>query len=492
MNQPLHYRTAAELVRMMGAGEITSEALTRAMLDRIKTCNPPLNAVVDINEEQALASARKADRRRQDGDSGGPLMGVPLTLKDSWQVPGLTCTSGAPQLANYRPDKPADIVRKLQEAGAIILGKTNVPYFTSDIQTYNEVHGTTHNPWNRERTPGGSSGGSAAALAAGLSPLEVGSDLAGSIRTPSHFCGVFGHKPSRSLISFRGHIPGPPGTATQPDLADGGPMARSAEDLETLLKVIAGPRPQLGRSWQLAMEPSLVASLDQARVGLWLEDAVCPVDHEMANGYRRLADTLAHQGALVTPVRHPLLSLEHIMPVYFNLLGSLLSVDMTTQQKRKLKLFALAERPLRKMGPVTHGMAEFARGTSQSHARWMRWNETREKMREQVEEVFAEVDVILAPINPVTAIRHDQRDPQYRRQITVNGETRPYHDQFCWIALATLLGLPATAVPVGVTREGLPYCVQVIGAPGRDLTNLAFARLLEEAGLAGFQAPPGY
>lgn len=492
MDHPLHYCTAQELVRMMDAGKLTSEDLTRALLDRIKTHNPALNAVVALNEEQALAEAREADHLRQSGTPGGALRGVPLTLKDSWQVPGMTCTSGAPVLADYHPGHPADIVQRLRDAGAIVISKTNVPFFTSDIQTYNEVYGTTNNPWNRERTPGGSSGGAAAALAAGMTPLEVGSDLAGSIRIPTHFCGVFGHKPSRTLVSFRGHIPGPPGTVSQPDLAEGGPMARSARDLETLLTVIAGPRPQQARSWQLAMEPATLDSLSQARVGLWFEDPVCPVDHELSNGYRRLSDTLAERGTLVTPLHHPLLSLKRIMPVYFNLLGSLLSVDMSSQQKRRLKLFALAEKPLRKMGPMTHGMAEFARGTSQEHGRWIQWNETREKMREQIEEVFRDVDVILAPVNPVTAIRHDQRDPQYRRQIRVNGETRPYHDQFCWIALATLLGLPATSVPIGVTREGLPYNVQVIGAPGRDLTTLAFARLLEEEGLAGFQVPPGY
>ncbi|MFC4260524.1 amidase family protein [Marinobacter lacisalsi] len=469
MSQPLHYCTADELVRVMDAGDLTSEALTRALLDRIKTFNPPLNAVVAVNEEQALTQAREADRQRQAGTAGGPLLGVPLTLKDSWQVPGLACASGA-----------------------IVIGKTNVPYFTSDIQTYNEVYGTTNNPWNRQRTPGGSSGGAAAALAAGLTPIEVGSDLAGSIRIPTHFCGVFGHKPSRSLVSFRGHVPGPPGTVTQPDLAEGGPMARSARDLETLLKVIAGPRPQMARSWQLAMEPATLAALDQARVGLWLEDPHCPVDHEQSNGFRRLSDAMAERGALVTSLHHPMLSLEHIMPVYFNLLGSLLSVDMSSQQKRRLKLFVLAEKSLRKMTPMTYGMAEFARGTSQTHGRWMKWNETREKMREQVEEIFGEVDVILAPVNPVTAIPHDQRAPQYRRQIQVNGETRAYHDQFCWIALATLLGLPATSVPIGITRNGMPYNVQIIGAPGRDLTTLAFARLLEDEGLAEFQAPPGY
>ncbi|MFW5824916.1 MAG: amidase family protein [Marinobacter sp.] len=490
MEHPLYYASAAQLLQKLEAGDLTSEELTRTLLGRIRDCNPSVNAVVASAEEQALRQAREADRRRQAGDDCGPLHGLPMTLKDTWEVPGMTCCAGAPVLADYHPERPADIVRRLQEAGAIILGKTNVPAYASDLQTYNPVYGTTVNPWNRDRTAGGSSGGSAAALATGMTPLEVGSDLAGSIRTPAHFCGVFGHKPSRTLVSFRGHIPGPPGTVSQPDLAEGGPMARNAGDLELLLRVIAGPRPHLARSWQLAMEPAQLDSLAQVRAGLWLEDPDCPVDHELSNGYRRLADALASRGALVTTLTHPLLSLAHIMPVYFNLLGSLLASGMTPRQKRRLKLFALAERPLRRLTPMTCGMAEFARGTSQTISHWMHWNETREKMREQIEEVFQEVDVILAPVNPVTAIPHDHLDPQYRRQIRVNGEPRPYHDQFCWIALATLLGLPATSVPVGLTRAGMPYSLQVIGAPGRDLTTLAFARLLEDEGLAGFSPPP--
>ncbi|UZD64547.1 amidase family protein [Marinobacter sp. AN1] len=492
MDQPLHYLTASGLMQLLEAGDLTSEALTRSLLQRIERHNPALNAVIDLDQERALGLAREADRKRQAGEPCGPLHGLPMTVKDTWEVPGLGCCAGAPVLSGYRPEQPADVIRRLQDAGAIIIGKTNVPYYASDIQTYNRVYGTSYNPWNRDHTPGGSSGGSAAALASGMTPLEVGSDLAGSIRTPAHFCGVFGHKPSRTLISFRGHIPGPPGTISQPDLAEGGPMARSAEDLETLLKVIAGPRPNLARSWQLSMEPAAVESLAEARIGLWLDDPECPVDHELTNSYRKLADTLAAGGALVTDLAHPLLSLAHIMPAYFNLLGSLLGSGMTSRQKRRLKLFALAEKPLRRITPMTCGMAEFARGTSQTIGHWMHWNETREKMREQVEDIFREVDVMLTPVNPVTAIHHDQSDPPYRRQIRVNGDNRPYYDQFCWIALATLLGLPATSVPIGVTNAGLPYSIQVIGAPGRDLTTLGFARLLEAEGLAGFRKPPGY
>ncbi|WP_339801680.1 amidase family protein [uncultured Marinobacter sp.] len=492
MKQPLHYCAASTLVQMMEQGEITSESLTLYLLQRIKDVNPDINAVVTVAEEQALIQARAADQARQRGDTLGPLHGLPLTLKDTWEVPGMSCTAGASVLAEYQPEKPADVVRRLTDAGAFVLGKTNVPYYASDLQSFNRLHGTSNNPWDLKRTPGGSSGGAAAALAAGLTPLEVGSDLAGSIRTPAHFCGVFGHKPSRTLVSFRGHVPGPPGTLVQPDLAEGGPMARNARDLELLLRTIAGPGEALARSWQLSMEPARFTELRQVRAGLWLEDPLCPVEHEQINGFRKLADTLSHEGALVSQASHPLLTLERILPAYFNLLGSLLSGGLSSRQKRHLRMFALAEKPLRRMTPVTHGMAEYARGTSQSIDQWMRWNEIREKMRNEVESLFGEVDVLLTPVNPVTAIHHDQKSPQFRRQIRVNGETRSYMDQFCWIAFATLLGLPATSVPIGVTRHGLPYSIQVIGAPGRDLTTLKFAQLLEQHGLAGFRVPERY
>lgn len=492
MTQSLHFQTAHELLTTLAQGDLTSEQLTRHLLGQIRAHNPSLNAVIAMDEEQALAQARAADEKRARGEPCGPLHGLPMTVKDTWEVPGLPCAAGSPDLARYRPQQPADVIDRLTDAGAIILGKTNVPYLASDLQSYNRVYGTSNNPWNPERTPGGSSGGSAAALAAGLTPLEVGSDLAGSIRTPAHFCGVFGHKPSRSLVSFRGHVPGPPGTLTQPDLAEGGPMARSAADLELLLKVIAGPRPAMARSWKLAMEPARFDQLKGVRVGLWLEDQHCPVDHEQVNGLRRLADALTQLGAEVSTPTHPLLSLERLLPAYFNLLGSLMSGGLNPRQKRQLRLFALAEKPLQKLRPITFGMPEYARATSQSIADWMHWNEAREKMRDEIEPLFTEVDVLLTPVNPVTAIRHDHRDPQYRRQIRVNGEPRPYMNQFCWVAPASLLGLPATTAPVGLTREGLPYGVQILSAPGRDLTTLRFAQLLENHGLSGYQVPSGF
>ncbi|MCH8496939.1 MAG: amidase [Marinobacter sp.] len=492
LDMPLHYRSAGDLLNALATLQLSSETLMEATLARLEEVNSKVNAVVSYDREQALAAARAADEQRERGDTLGPLHGLPLTLKDTWEAPGFPCTAGAPALKEYRPEQPADVVQRLTEAGAIIIGKTNVPLYASDIQTYNKLFGYTRNPYNPERTSGGSSGGAAAALAAGITSLEVGSDLAGSIRTPAHFCGVFGHKPSRDLISLRGHIPGPPGSMTQPDLAEAGPMARSTADLIMLLGVIAGPRRQDERSWALSLAPTSLNSLRQARVGLWLEDRHCPIDDELFHAYRHFGDTLAAQGAAVHDANHPLLDLDRIMPAYFNLLGTLLSTGMKPAQRRQMRWVGRLEPWLKHLTTMTVGTGDYARGVNQSVHELAQWHEQREKMRWQIEELFQDIDVLLCPVTPTTAIPHDHSHPFFNRKIKVNGQPRPYMDQFCWIALATLLGLPATSVPIGRTKEGLPYNIQVIGAPGMDLTTLKFSRLLEEKGLAGFKAPEGF
>jgi len=486
---PLHYQPATDLIQALKNGSLTSTELTAALLQRIREHNPQINAVVTLDESQALTRAAEADSALARGESTGPLHGLPLTLKDTWEVAGMACTAGAPALKDHIPKRHADIVKKLEEAGAIILGKTNVPTYATDIQSYNKLFGVTRNPHNPEHTPGGSSGGAAAALASGMTPLEVGSDLAGSIRIPAHFCGVFGHKPSRTLVSFRGHIPGPPGTESQPDLAEGGPMARTAADLALLLQVIAGPAEREETSWQLAMAPAKIESLEQARVGLWLSDPLCPVDKELAEGYQTLAKALGQKGALVSEAKHDLLNLAHLLPAYFNLLGSLMSSSLTPAQKSRIKWIARMEKWLHLFGPVTAHVGEYGRGVNQQVGQWLVWNETREKMRAQITTLFDEYDVLLTPITPTAAIAHDHSQPAFKRQITVADKPRAYMDQFCWIALATLLGLPATSVPIGRTRNGLPFSVQVIGAPGMDLTTIKFGELLEQQGLAGFCEP---
>lgn len=488
----LHYRPAHELVEELRSGALSSSDLTRALFDRIRAVNGDINAVVTQAEDQAMAQAREADERLARGEQPGPLHGLPLTVKDTWEVAGMTCTAGAPALKDYHPRNHADVIQRLTDAGAIIIGKTNVPLYATDIQSYNKLFGVTNNPHNPDHTSGGSSGGAAAATAVGMTPVEIGSDLAGSIRTPAHFCGVFGHKPSRALVSFRGHIPGPPGTLSQPDLAEGGPIARSARDLALMLEVIAGPRELEARNWSLKLAPPTISSLKESRVGLWLQDPLCPVEAALAEGYQALADRIGQAGALVSPARHELLNMTHILPLYFNLLGSVISVSLTPKQRRQMLWVSRLEKILRLFAPMTAGIGQYGRGVNQPIHQWMIMQETREKMRHQIGTLFREFDVLLTPITPTPAIPHDHSNPVFKRRILVNGQQRAYLDQFCWIALATLLGLPATTVPVGRTREGLPYAIQVIGAPGMDLTTIRFGELLEKEGLAGFEAPDRY
>jgi len=486
--EPLYYQPAHQLLEQMQRGELSSEALTQSFLERIAAVNGSINAVIDLNEEEALDAARESDRRRAAGQAG-PLEGLPMTIKDTWEVIGFGCTAGAPSLRNHRPIRDAAVIARLRAAGAVFLGKTNVPLFASDVQTYNKLFGVTRNPHNPDRTSGGSSGGAAAGLAAGLSPLEVGSDVGGSIRTPAHFCGVFGHKPTHGLVSMRGHIPGPPGTLGQPDLAEGGPMARSARDLELLLRVIAGPSERGAVNWEVKLPEPEITSLKTVRFGLWLSDPQCPIDSELSENYRAFADRLVTLGAKVSEAEHSLLDMERILPLYFNLLGSLMSRAMSPAQKKSMVLSAKVQPILEKLVPITCGSLEFGVGADQGIGDWLVKNEKRLRMRAASDELFKDHDVIIAPISPVTAIAHDHKEPQIARQIRVNGKKRSYSDLFCWIGLATVLGLPATVVPLGKTRQGMPYGLQIIAREGHDLTGLRVATLLEEAGLATFQKP---
>ena len=488
----LHYCSARSLARQLADGTLSSESLVQGFLSRIARLNPGINAVIALNSKAALARARVLDTMAAQGQIVGPLHGLPMTIKDTWEVAGMPTTAGAPELRDHHASRHADVVQRLVDAGAVLIGKTNVPLYGSDVQTYNDVYGVTHNPRNRAHTPGGSSGGAAAALAAGFTPAEVGSDVGGSIRIPAHFNGVFGHKPTRDIVSLRGHIPGTPGTESQADLVEGGPLARTADDLAFILKVIAGPRSIESGYWRLELPECPHANLESFRVGTWFDDSHCPVDDSIRTHYDVLATKLEGLGAKIVLPEHPLLSLEQILPVYFNLLGAILSVSLTAQQRYELLWLERLMPVARPFLALSHSMEEYAHGTNEPFHDYFIHHEQREKMRVELMSLFEDIDVLLTPVSPTTAIRHDQTMPVSRRRIIVNGKSRPYTDQFCWIALATVLGLPATSVPIGLDDSGLPVNIQVIGAPGTDLTTIKFAELLENAGLSGFVPPQGY
>ncbi len=252
----MRYKSAFELARLIKAGELSSVQVVKFYLDRIARFNSDLNAVVVLDAQNALARAEEADKAAAAGEDWGPLHGVPLTIKDALATKGLVTVGGIPARAGQIPEMDAVAVGRYRAAGAIILGKTNVPFMSADLQSYNEVYGSTNNPWNVGRTSGGSSGGAAASLAAGLTPLEVGSDIGGSIRIPAHFNGVFGHKPSYGIVSQQGHIPPGQSILSESDLSVVGPLGICADDIAQALDLLLGPNPIEARAWRVDLPPA--------------------------------------------------------------------------------------------------------------------------------------------------------------------------------------------------------------------------------------------
>ncbi|HCT06294.1 MAG TPA: amidase, partial [Pseudomonas sp.] len=296
MTTDITYRSATELLADIAAGRQSSRALLDSYLARLDSLNPALNSVVTLDLAQARLKADLADTAVRNGLSLGPLHGLPITIKDTFEVLGMPCTAGAAALREHRPAQSAVAVKRLEDAGAIVFGKTNVPTMAGDIQTYNSLFGTTHNPWNLALTPGGSSGGAAVALAAGFTSLELGSDIGGSIRIPSHFTGVYGHKPTHGIVSQRGHIPGAPGDLAEGALNVVGPLARSAADLQLMLDVLAAAPPAGQPGWQLQLPAPRPVSLKTFRVLLWTDDVDCPLDQGMTEAYRQLRLSLETAG----------------------------------------------------------------------------------------------------------------------------------------------------------------------------------------------------
>ncbi|MCP5169579.1 MAG: amidase [Hahellaceae bacterium] len=487
----LAYLSAHELLQRMNTGQLTSRQLLEYYIARLEQVNPEINAVVALNLPDARQAADQADHDRQSGRLYGPLHGLPMTIKDSFEVTGMPTTSGASRFRNHHAQRDAEGVQRLKQAGAIIFGKTNVPYFTADWQSYNRVYGTTHNPWDRACTPGGSSGGAAAALAAGLTPLEFGSDIGGSIRTPAHYCGVFGHKPTLHAVPLRGHIPGPPGSLSTPDLAVAGPLARSAADLTLALDVVSGVGLPVSKGLAPTLAPCLKTSLTDFKVRAWFNHSLCPLDTQVSHRYSALVESLRQQGVTVDEGQPDELDFIAVYQTYLRLLSAQFSADAALRDRLTAKLLSPVAKyagEFLKLGPQ---MDHYLAGLSLSHADWLKLNEKRLQMAEKLHTMFNRYDVLLTPIVPTTAIPHTQKSHILVRHIQVNGQSRPYTDHFPWISIATTLGLPATAAPLGLAANGMPVNVQIIGDAWQDKTTLRFAELLEAVN-GGFQIPPAY
>ena len=453
--------------------------MLEATLRRCEAVNAPVNAVVAMDWDRAEERARAIDDHRARGDTLGPLAGLPMTIKDTFDVEGMPASSGLEAFRHgRRPD--AVVVSHVRQAGAVIWGKTNTPVMAGDFQTYNALYGTTNNPWDPARTSGGSSGGAAAALALRITALEIGSDIGGSLRTPANFCGVYSHKPTWGIVSQVGHVPPAPGAMAERDLNVVGPMARSARDLRLLLSVL--------EAGTLAARTQAPPELKGLRIGLWLEQPECVLDPEVKTVIAGLAEALAREGAEVAPVSSPA-DMTALLPAYRTLLAGVLAQDMPAAQLASMQRLRGAAGLALKLGAGPDSWAAMTLAYTGSHLDWLAADEARARAAAQARDVFNRFDVLLAPINPVPAFPHDHR-PFQRRVLTLSdGAKAPYLAMLRWIALATACGLPATAIPVGRTAGGLPVGVQIIGPRGADSRTIAIAEAIE-ARLGGFEPPP--
>lgn len=454
------FRPAVDAARMVRGGEISSRELTEVLLARIDAVDPKLNAVVELRRETALQDAAAADEAVARGEDVGPLHGVPMTVKDSFNVAGMHTTWGNPAFRDHVADWDATVVRRLEAAGAIIVGKTNVAFMLADFgQTANELHGVTNNPWDTSRTPGGSTGGGAAALASGMSFLEYGSDLVGSIRIPASFCGVYGLKPSVGIVPLTGfQPPGPPaGPSDMTYLSSVGPLGRSVQDLRTALRMTAGPEGPGARAYSWHLSPPRRRQLEEFRVGLVLDDERAPVSSEITAVLSDTLDALARAGASMTE-GWP----DGVNPARdFETFGFHVRLFFAFQQPEG------GEAPLSEF--VEHEVLRMA-----ARAAWSR--------------SFEDIDVFLCPANFTPAFPHDTRPFEARTITTPEGE-RPYGDQAFWISHASLAGLPSAVAPIGRTPGGLPVGAQIIGPLYEDDTVLTFSELLGEV-IGGYRVPP--
>ena len=458
-SKPNHFSTASEMTKAIRQGEITSVELLNLHLDRIQRYNDEINAVVALDVDTARKRAEEADKAIAEGKNWGPLHGLPMTVKDVFEVEGMPATSGDPKLKNYIPSRNAIAVQRLIDAGAIIFGKTNVPYHAMDIQSYNSIYGTTNNPWDLTRSPGGSSGGSGAALAAGFTPLELGSDIGGSVRFPAHYAGVFGHKTTFGIIPRYGHIPPMPGTVPEEIMPNAplfvlGPLARSAADLELAFNVLTTPANKDANDIREALLPPRKKQFKNYRVAVWLTDSYPPseIDAEVFSTLQKTVERLRSIGLDIDDKARPEIGLDQMNFIFGQIfqhfmMGSLPLPEWLIEEQNKIFV----------------AWASF----------------------------FEHYDVLLAPVSPTVAFPHDHKGTIMTRTMMINGKEKPMLNNMTWTRVAVVSRLPATVAPVGFGDSGLPVGIQIIGAKFEDRTTIDFAKGLSEL-LGGFKAPPDY
>ncbi|HMM41648.1 MAG TPA: amidase [Thermomicrobiales bacterium] len=455
----LAWMDATRLAEAIRNRETSAAEVVEAHLARIERHNPALNAVVTLDAEGAVEQARARDLALAAGEYGGALAGVPVLLKDCHETAGMRTTAGSPRLADYVPERDGTIARRLREAGAIVLGKTNVSELLADLQTNNPVFGRTNNPWDPARIPGGSSGGAAAAVAAGLAPLDIGSDIGGSIRVPAHCCGVFGLKPTELRVSNAGHIPDLPGAVRTTRVMNCiGPLARSLDDLDLALRVIAGPDPAEPDVPPAPLPAVSPPPLDGLRVAFAPSFPGLPADAATRATVERLASALEQHGARV----------EERLP----------EIDFEEQLATRAALRA-----------IVRMLVEPPAGGPPSAEEYFRVLQRRDEIVGAWERYFATVDALICPVMMIPAFEHRARGDD----VTLDGQPASYDLLAGYCRPFNLTGHPVVTLPAGSSPEGLPIGVQLVGARWSESRLLGIAQSMAAAlPEIGVRHPPGY
>ena len=457
-----------EIVAALEGGDVGALELLDAHLARVERLDPQVNAVVTVAAESARTEAQAVDDARTHGDPVGPLAGVPVTIKDALATEGIRSTGGAVELRNFVPEDDATAVATIREAGAVVFGKTNVPRWSGDYQSFNELFGTTNNPWDLERTPGGSSGGPGASVAMGFTGFEIGTDIGGSVRVPSSFCGIYGHKPSFGVIPTYGYLDSVRFHRNVSDVNVFGPMARSIADLRLLFDLLAAPNPEDAVGWQLQLPPSRADRLEDFRVVAWLDDEFCPVDPSVGAVLQAAVEALEDAGARIDHDRRPDLDPMTASVDGANLIGA--ATDISDSD-------ALT--------------APDVDAGGMSHRQWDVLHRERGELRQRWAEFFTQVDVLLCPVTPVPAFRHVQSElgPNWAHSVLSDFGDLPYRHLLRWNTLIGSAYLPVTTPPIGRTEDGLPVGIQVVAPYLHDHTALAFAEAMAPV-TGGYQPPP--
>ena len=444
--------SAVEQISLIRRGEISSQELTEHCIARIESRDGEINAVVTRDFETALTNAKAADAAQKRGEVLGRIHGVPITVKDALQTKGLRSTGGAVELRDNVPERDAPVVDAVRREGAIVIGKTNLPRWSGDIQSYNELFGTTNNPWDLSRGPGGSSGGAAAAVAMGFTSFEIGTDIGGSIRFPAAFNGVWGHKPSFGLLPTTGYLDHVDGGLNEADVNVFGPLARSSQDLDLLVDVMKRNSPP----WiaQLGSGPANVRDL---RIAAWLDDDFCLVDNEVLQHLESIVEELERDGVLVDRTARP---------------------EIAPDDAATLGLWL-----------VQQAISQSTDSDGRGHRVWLDQHVRRERIRSRWAEFFRHYDAVIMPVCFVPPFPHQQEGDFGSRTLLCNGEERSYIDVVKWTTMVGMAYLPSTVPPTGLGSSGVPIGCQVVGPYGSDKLTIALAAHIGEL-MGGYQPPP--